>query len=225
MLWNHSLGSHAGSTGLWIPQARRCGVLGLLPSTPNPVPLTVSHLALLFSSSKRANSRRSWMVMSSFQMSRAERPMSRMAPVTESRTTRTSGPFGQSGAEKGSVGGGSAHPGQLKAALGLPGHEYMEHLWSQEGIILLCQQAGASILSTAGSVKEDPVHGVPVPKYLGTCLYGGGLHPSLEPDQGHDRSPLQWGMTPETKSLCWWKFAPSQQPTDTSSQPLAVCQH
>lgn len=33
-------------------------------------------------------------------MSRAARPMSRMAPVTESRTTRMSGPFGQSGAER-----------------------------------------------------------------------------------------------------------------------------
>lgn len=72
--------------------------------------------------------------------------------------------------EEGRVERDSAPPGQLKAALGLPGHGYMELLWSQGGIILFCQQAGASTLSTAGSVKEDPVHGAPVPKYLSTCL-------------------------------------------------------
>ena len=34
--------------------------------------------------------------MRSFQMSRVARPMSRMAPITESRTTRMSGPLGHS---------------------------------------------------------------------------------------------------------------------------------
>lgn len=72
-----------------------------MPTAPTPLALTVSHLALAFSSSKRANSRRSWMVMRSFQMSRAARPMSRMAPITESSTTRMSGPFGHSGGIEG----------------------------------------------------------------------------------------------------------------------------
>ena len=57
---------------------------------------TVSHFALARSSSNFANSFRSWMVMRSFQMSRVARPMSRMAPITESRTTRMSGPLGHS---------------------------------------------------------------------------------------------------------------------------------
>lgn len=81
-----------GTLGSGSTQPSGGRIRGLLPITA----LTVSHLALAFSSSKRANSRRSWMVMSSFQMSRAARPMSRMAPVTESSTTRMSGPFGQS---------------------------------------------------------------------------------------------------------------------------------
>lgn len=59
--------------------------------------LTVSHLARARSSSNLANSRRSWMVMSSFQMSRAARPKNKMAPATDRSTTKISGPLGQSG--------------------------------------------------------------------------------------------------------------------------------
>lgn len=58
--------------------------------------LTVSHLALARSSSNLANSRRSWMVISSFQMSSATRPRSRMAPATARSTTRMSGPSAHS---------------------------------------------------------------------------------------------------------------------------------
>lgn len=72
-----------------------------LKKTRSPAqPLTVSHLALARSSSNLANSFRSWMVMSSFQMSSVARPMSRMAPITESRTTRMSGPLGHSGRQR-----------------------------------------------------------------------------------------------------------------------------
>lgn len=58
--------------------------------------LTVSHLALALSSSNLANSLRSWMVTSSFQIRRPTRPRSRMAPATASSTTKISGPSGHS---------------------------------------------------------------------------------------------------------------------------------
>lgn len=64
------------------------------------VALTVSHLALALSSSNLANSRRSWTVTSSFQMSRPARPRNKMAPATAMRTTRISGPLGQSERER-----------------------------------------------------------------------------------------------------------------------------
>lgn len=59
--------------------------------------LTVSHLARARSSSNLANSRLSWMVTSSFQIRRAARPRNKMAPATDRRTTKMSGPLGQSG--------------------------------------------------------------------------------------------------------------------------------
>lgn len=54
--------------------------------------LTVSHLAFARSSSNFANSCRSWIVMSSFQISSATKPTSKMAPMTDIKTTRMSGP-------------------------------------------------------------------------------------------------------------------------------------
>ena len=59
--------------------------------------LTVSHLARARSSSNLANSLLSWIVTRSFQMSRAARPRNKMAPATDSSTTKMSGPLGQSG--------------------------------------------------------------------------------------------------------------------------------
>lgn len=46
--------------------------------------LTVSHLAFMRSFSKRANSRRSWMVVSSFHSSRMANPTRTMAAMTPS---------------------------------------------------------------------------------------------------------------------------------------------
>lgn len=69
------------------------------PCVPLPLPrllLTVSHLARARSSSNLANSRLSWMVTSSFQISNAARPRNKIAPATDSSTTRMSGPLGQS---------------------------------------------------------------------------------------------------------------------------------
>lgn len=61
--------------------------------------LTVSHLAFIFSFSNLANSRRSWMIISSFQMSRRARPMSTMPATTPATMGMISGPAGHSETE------------------------------------------------------------------------------------------------------------------------------
>ncbi|TNN72425.1 hypothetical protein EYF80_017351 [Liparis tanakae] len=58
--------------------------------------LTVSHLAFIFSFSNLANSRLSWMIISSFQMSSRAKPMRTMPATTPATMGMMSGPAGQS---------------------------------------------------------------------------------------------------------------------------------
>lgn len=77
--------------------------------------LTVSHLARARSSSNLANSLLSWMVTSSFQISSAARPRNKIAPATDSSTTRMSGPLGQSARREEEISdwlAGSVQPGR-----------------------------------------------------------------------------------------------------------------
>lgn len=61
--------------------------------------LTVSHLAFIFSFSNLANSRRSWIIMSSFQMRSKARPISTMPATTPATMGMMSGPAGHSKTE------------------------------------------------------------------------------------------------------------------------------
>lgn len=55
-------------------------------------PLTVSHLAFIFSFSNLANSRRSWIIMRSFQMRSRARPIMTIPPTTPATMGTMSGP-------------------------------------------------------------------------------------------------------------------------------------
>lgn len=79
--------------------------------------LTVSHLARARSSSNFANSRLSWMVTRSFQMSRAAKPRNKMAPATDRSNTKISGPLGQSGLKKRSDKAMSKVPMKIKTGV------------------------------------------------------------------------------------------------------------
>lgn len=58
--------------------------------------LTVSHLAFIFSFSNLANSLRSWIIISSFQMSSRAKPIRTMPATTPATMGMMSGPAGQS---------------------------------------------------------------------------------------------------------------------------------
>lgn len=62
--------------------------------------LTISHLALIFSFSNLANSRRSWMIMSNFQINRRASPISTIPATTPATMGIISGPAGQSGKQR-----------------------------------------------------------------------------------------------------------------------------
>lgn len=93
---NNTCFPHSNYSNILLPKIQNTHPAHLLQSRSTIQMLTVSHLAFIFSFSNLANSLLSWMIISSFQMSKRAKPIRTMPATTPATMGMMSGPVGQS---------------------------------------------------------------------------------------------------------------------------------